>query len=220
MSARSTQIRRSWDDNASAWLDAVHGKRIESRRVATDAAMVEAVTALQPRRMLDVGCGEGWLCRALGARAVHAVGIDACAALVDAARARDASQSGSFHQADYLALSRDPLAFGRFDAALCNFALFEDDVEPLLGALASLLEPDGTLLIQTLHPVEGDVGGWREERFTSMGPAFTTPMPWYQRSRAAWLECLAAAGFGHVHSQDVNHPQSGAPLSLLLRARL
>ena len=216
MNARSSQIRRSWEDNAGAWLDAVQTGRMESRRLATDAAMVEGATALAAGRMLDVGCGEGWLCRALTERGMDTVGIDACSGLVDAARAR----GGCFHHMDYAALARDPLALGRFDAVLCNFALFERDLEPLLVALASLLHPGGALLVQTLHPDAGGAEGWREERFTGLGSGFITPMPWYQRSRAAWLQSLAAAGFGQVLSRDVLHPQRGAPLSLLLTARL
>jgi len=43
------QIERSWRANAAAWSDAVRGGRIESRRVATDRAMLEAIDARAPR---------------------------------------------------------------------------------------------------------------------------------------------------------------------------
>ena len=42
----------------------------------------KAVLALQPERVLDLGCGEGWLCRALLANEIEAVGIDGVPELV------------------------------------------------------------------------------------------------------------------------------------------
>jgi SAM-dependent methyltransferase len=57
---------------------------IASRALVTDAAIVEAVRSCAPRTGLDLGCGEGWLVRALPE--VEMVGVDAIAGLVDAAR--------------------------------------------------------------------------------------------------------------------------------------
>ncbi len=210
------RIRASWDRNAEAWIHAVRGRRIESRRAATDAAMVAAVRARAPARVLDVGCGEGWLCRALAGAGIDAIGIDGSAALVAAAL----DTGVRAHHVDYDALAREPLVLGRFDAAACNFSLFERDLRPLLSALASLLRPAGTLLVQTVHPDTSgdDDDGWREENFAPLGPGFASPMPWYRHGPHAWRRQLADAGFTAVHATPVHHPHSGAPLSVILRA--
>ena len=57
-----------WQSNANAWTQAVRSASIESRRLATDQAVVDAVMRARPSRVLDVGCGEGWLTRALSTR--------------------------------------------------------------------------------------------------------------------------------------------------------
>lgn len=58
---------------------------IESRTLVTNAAIVEAVRARAPRTGVDLGCGEGWLVRALPE--VEMVGVDAIDGLIRQARA-------------------------------------------------------------------------------------------------------------------------------------
>ena len=64
----STRQHESWHPNADAWIDAVRSGSIGSRRRGTDAAVVAACAAQPGLRVLDVGCGEGWLARALAAQ--------------------------------------------------------------------------------------------------------------------------------------------------------
>lgn len=54
---RSAYLIDSWTANAPNWTNAVRERHIESRRVATDLVIVEAVRAQKPRRVLDLGCG-------------------------------------------------------------------------------------------------------------------------------------------------------------------
>ena len=102
------------------------------RRLGTDRAIREAVLARRPRRALDVGCGEGWLCRSLTEAGVDAVGIDASAPLVDAARA---AGGGEYHQLGYRDLVAEPRRLGRFDAVACNFALLDESLDALAAEI-------------------------------------------------------------------------------------
>ncbi len=209
-------ILSSWRANADAWLAAVREQRIDSRRV-TDAAVLDAVKAGAPRRVLDVGCGEGWLCRALHDNAIDAVGIDATAPLITAAREAGA---GRFEALRYDELVADPLRLGRFDGVVLNFALFEADPSPVLRALAEVVNPAGRLIIQTVHPyrVAGDEG-WREERFAGFGAAFPAAMPWYFRSMTGWERLLRDAHWTLLERREPAESSGGPPLSLILIAQ-
>lgn len=221
MTGPGQDILDSWDSNADAWTRAVREQRIESRRVATDAAIVAAVLAHRPRRALDVGCGEGWLCRVLAAEGVAIVGLDASASLVQSAIA---SGTPDVRHLAYSALAQTDAGLGQFDAIVCNFALLADDLVPMLTALRAHLSRGGRLFVQTVHPwaAAGDGAyedGWRLETFAAFGGEFAAPMPWYFRTLASWIGVLEASGLAIERIDEPVHPQTQRPLSLLLTAR-
>jgi SAM-dependent methyltransferase len=218
-SDEATQLLNSWHDNAAAWTTAVRSGAIESRRLATDAAILDAVLERQPRRVLDLGCGEGWLVLALAQRGLVAIGVDGAAPLVEAA----ADAGGSFVRLSYAELIAAPQRCGEtFDLVVANFALLEEDILPLLTALRRIMTADGWLLIQTLHPLAAGPpyeDGWRTEKFCGFGGGAWTPMPWYFRTLGSWIGLLRGGGFALQGLREPAHPQDRRPLSLLLKAR-
>ncbi|MGR4972513.1 class I SAM-dependent methyltransferase [Pseudomonas sp. LARHCG127] len=219
MSSPETKLLQSWHHNAQAWIEAIRSGAIESRRTVTDQAMLLAVQSRRPERVLDLGCGEGWLLRALAERGIEAVGVDGDATLVEAARA---SGSSPVHLASYEALVEATVDVGSgYDLICANFALLHQDIIPLLAAMNALLSPAGALVLQTLHPwtvAEGNYqDGWREETFDGFKGQWQ-PMPWYLRTLSSWLNALEMAGFRLASLQEPQHPQSPVPQSLLLVA--
>lgn len=217
--AQEDRIVRSWTDNAAAWTAVVRERMIPSRQAGTDAAIVAACQSLSPGPVLDVGCGEGWLVRALGARGIAAGGVDVSPPLIEQARALG---GGRFDVASYAQIGSDPgTVRGPWRGIVCNFSLLGDPVHPLLAALRWRLAPEGTLLIQTVHPwsAKGDEpyrDGWRTEAFDAFAVSFPTPMPWFYRTLGSWLQEIAQAGLRVTRVDEPVHAMTGAPLSLLL----
>lgn len=214
------QLALSWQANADAWTAAVRERRIESRRLVTDAAILQAVLALSPARVLDVGCGEGWLCRGLAARGIEAVGVDASAPLIEVARGAD-NPLACYRVCGYAELESQAAQLGRFEVLVCNFALLEEPLAPTLNALHKVLAADGHLLIQTLHPWRAchDASyrdGWRVESFAGFGAGFAQPMPWFFRTLESWLSLLNETDWRLQWLQEPLHPESEQPVSLLL----
>lgn len=204
------QIRKSWIANASVWSETVRERKIESRRVATDAAVIEAVLAREPRTVLDLGCGEGWLARALSERGCSVTGVDASPALIEAAQKLG---GGTFRVMAYEELAT---LDAQFDAIVANFSLLDENLH--LAALRALLHPGGTLIVQTVHPAfagEPYADGWRVETFASMEGEWPEPMPWYFRTVASWVNAFVQGGFTIRELREPLHPESGRPLSLV-----
>jgi hypothetical protein len=43
-------------------------------------------------------------------------------------------------------------------------------------------------------------------------------MPWFRRTLASWMEVLRESGYALVDLREPPHPETGAPLSLLMVA--
>jgi 2-polyprenyl-3-methyl-5-hydroxy-6-metoxy-1,4-benzoquinol methylase len=215
------QIIRSWHTNAEPWSDAIRTRSIASRRLATDQAIIEAVMESAPERVLDIGCGEGWLARKLLERNIAVVGVDAIPALIARAAAGGPQRGGEFHVLDYASLARRELRCEPCDTAVCNFSLLgSDSVEAVLAALPGYLRGRGRLVVQTLHPrtacgAAAYEDGWREGNWQGFGPDFKDPAPWYFRTLESWQRMLRRCGFLLSETREPKLPGSSEPVSVL-----
>lgn len=215
-------IVRSWHANAEPWSRAVRSGSIASRALITDRAVVEAVASLDVEPVLDVGCGEGWLARALNARGIKTVGIDMVPALVVKAQ----NLGGEFHVVDYAELTSRQLPGGLFAAAVCNFSLLgAASVAHLLTALPGHLLKGASLVIQTLHPLAacGDLpyeDGWRPGSWAACGEDFKDPPPWYFRTLDSWSELIARSGFVLEERREPELPGTKVPASVIFMCRV
>ncbi|MDF1820169.1 MAG: methyltransferase domain-containing protein [Alcanivoracaceae bacterium] len=219
MAEQDADVIESWRANARAWIRALDEKAIASRERVTNAAIVDAVLACKPESVMDLGCGEGWLARALSAHGIAVHGFDAVEPLVDRARALGGGFFYPFSFADFVAgrvhLQADVLVF--------NFSLLDQhSVEALMPVLPRRLKPGGTLLIQTLHPAQvpqAQAGTWQREDWQGMTTAFAEPAPWFFRSPDQWQALLHDSGFADVALETVRDGASDAVASLLITAR-
>jgi 2-polyprenyl-3-methyl-5-hydroxy-6-metoxy-1,4-benzoquinol methylase len=216
------QIIDSWHANAAPWTAAVRQGQIESRLLVTDRAIVEAVVSRAPKLVLDIGCGEGWLVRALAAHDIRALGVDIVPSLIEQAQQ---AGGGEFRIASYeqIAAGVTPVCA---DVVVCNFALLgKQSVEGLMRAMPRLLRRHGTLAIQTLHPLSacGEHpyrDGWRDGSWAGLDAAFTHPAPWYFRTLGSWLKLLADHRLRILEMREPLHPLTQRPASVIFMAAL
>jgi malonyl-CoA O-methyltransferase len=151
------------------------------------------------RRILEIGCGTGYLTyllrRANGA--AHLISLDLDAALVAAARRRLGTEAGvAFVVAD----GENPIR-GEFDLIVAN-ATFQWFTQPekTLAAYYRSLAPGGILAFSTLGPgTFQELAGALAQAVRSLDLPMPLPIP-AQRfgGQETWADLLARAGFQRV----------------------
>jgi 2-polyprenyl-3-methyl-5-hydroxy-6-metoxy-1,4-benzoquinol methylase len=215
------KVLEAWNENADPWTDAVRERKIESRNLATDKAVLETIISLNPQSVLDLGCGEGWLSREMSSRGMKVLGVDAVPELIERAQGMGGAQ---FKIASY-----EDIAGGAFavnvDLVVANFSLIgKDAVDAVVKKAASMLNPGGSLVIQTPHPViagedEPYRDGWRPGSWAGCGASFSkAAAPWYFRTIGTWVRLLRQSGLYISEIREPLHPATGKPASLILVA--
>jgi 2-polyprenyl-3-methyl-5-hydroxy-6-metoxy-1,4-benzoquinol methylase len=215
------RILTSWENNVSQWTKAVREAQIESRKLVTDQAIVDAILSLSAKSVLDVGCGEGWLVRELFSRGLSVAGLDASAGLIDRAKAH---VGGDYQVLEYTQLSVNTIA-EKYDVAVGNFSLIgKESVEHVFKVIPEILNDKGRFIVQTLHPHTscGNVpyrDGWRKGSWQGFSDDFVDPAPWYYRTIESWTELYAHNGLTLETVREPVNPNTGKAASLLMIGR-
>ena len=215
-------ILETWHQNAGQWIKVIAEQGIESRKRVTNAAIVNAIKELKPRKIWDIGCGEGWLCHQLESMGIACMGTDAIPALIEAA-AKDSACY--FEVLSYREISSERIKEHDADTYVFNFSLFENEtVAQLLKTLATSSTADARLVVQTLHPFAACGDGvyqseWREGSWSGIGDDFVNPAPWYFRTMGDWMALFHQAGFPIVQITEPLHPDTGKPVSAIFTCR-
>ena len=215
------KIIESWHRNVTPWINAIQGDEIESRTLVTNNAIIDAIEKKTPKSVIDVGCGEGWLVRALTAKGIDCLGVDAVPGFIE----RASEQQGRFKVLSYEELSYTAIA-EKFDLLVCNFSLLgKESVENVFQQAPGLLHNGGAMIVQTIHPKQAGtedmyIDGWREGSWHGISGDFCEPAPWYFRTMASWQALFAGAGFTQLETIEPLNPKTRLPASVIFAGTL
>jgi len=152
------QSRRLWEEHAAWWIEGF-----------TEGADPEYVDQIIPlavgeqtgrARVLDLGCGDGQIARAIASTGATVVGVDPTTNQIDVAAAR--AGGPMFAQAGASAL---PFTNASFDGVIACL-VFEhiDDVDGAIAEVARVLRPGGRFTFMLNHPLLQTPGsGWIDD---------------------------------------------------------
>src|SRR3989449_6993701 len=111
-------------------------------------ALFELFRSLAPHRVLDLGCGVGWLTDRLARRGYEAFAVDIVQDSALRLRAADVYlRAGSVFERVWGELERPPFLDRTFDAVICNASLHYASTEVVLAEVNRILRPGGLFVI-------------------------------------------------------------------------
>lgn len=229
-----SQTLNSWKENFKAWVEIIQSNSIPSRTI-TNPAIIRSVLANSQGAVLDLGCGEGWLCRALEQAGFEAFGIDGTLGLIEVAKQLgNESRFACLSFEEIIAWSEkrfssqilDQFTLKQFDALIFNFCLYGDvNTKALLLAVKSLLKKDGKLFIQTIHPMAMFSSGlyyksqWMEDAWKGLPGNFKNGHRWYFRTLQDWSILFKQTGYLLQEMIEPQEEESPQPSSIIFVLR-
>ena len=180
-----------WEAMAD-WYDAKQGDDGDTwHRTLIDPALLEVVGDVDSLRVLDLGCGNGYIARKLARGGGQVTGVDASAPIIAHARRREAATPLGIEYQVADAARLGVLEGETFDLVVANMCLMDiEDAGSTISELSRVLAPMGRLVASLSHPCfdQGPTSGWLVEKVgltttvaRKVGPyrdVFSAPIPW------------------------------------------
>ena len=147
-----------WDDSAQAWIDRQGLTGDWSRRFVLDPVVLPLIRATGCKSVLDVGCGEGRLCRLLAKENLVCTGIDPTAALLARAQQLDSESNYVEGRAEEL-----PFDDSSFDLVVSYLSLIDiENYRRGIAEMCRVLKPGGAVMVVNLNGLNtaGQATGW------------------------------------------------------------
>ena len=156
-------VGKAWDRGAEEWFTRYTEFGDLNRQYVIDPTIFRILGRVERKRILDAGCGNGYLCRLLSKKGAQMVGVDVSARSIGIAEdfEREEAMSIEYHVGSICNLTMfDNKAF---DAVVSNLVLQDlQDIDRAMKELHRVLRLEGRLVFSIMHPCfsSSPVHGW------------------------------------------------------------
>jgi len=147
------EISARWNAAAQAWTETVRSGNDLYREAVNNPAIFGMLGAVKGKRILDLGCGEGYNTRLLAEREAKVVAIDISKELIKLAQAKEREEplGIEYHVSDAARLTM----FNKesFDIVVAFMSLMDiPDLEGTLREVGRVLRKGGRFVFSITHP--------------------------------------------------------------------
>jgi SAM-dependent methyltransferase len=207
--------RAAWNRLAADWRIQVGDDGDANRRLNSDPVLWRLVGDVQTLRVLDAGCGTGYLTKKLAEQGAEAIGVDFADAMISIARSCYPGITFRVDSVSELATIPD-LAM---DLVVSNYVLMDaPDLEGALRSFHRVLRGGGRAVLVFSHPcfpqdnatVEPDAITYRWtwnyfERSRRVDPPwrhFKDDFIWFHRPLSDYFKAFTSAGFAVLDLEE------------------
>jgi SAM-dependent methyltransferase len=145
--------KRRWNDGAESWVEFVRGGKNYYTKYLNGPALKRMIGDVEGKKVLDMGCGEGYFSRFFAKAGAKVVGIDLSDTLIKAAVEEEEKHplDVKYFVADAAHLSM--LESKSFDVAFSYMALLDiRDYEGAISEASRVLKTRGRFVVLMEHP--------------------------------------------------------------------
>jgi SAM-dependent methyltransferase len=218
------RIREQWESNAEAFSDLIGGRGTPHHRKILNPCVEKLLGDVQDKKLLDAGCGEGYLTRYYAKKGAIVTGIDLSHRLIEASEQLTDDDSIDYRVDNVCYIESIPN--DEFDIVLSNLVLLNIPcLDDAFNEFHRVLRVGGILVFSIVHPAFNfyGPGSWEmgeknsetsrrvglffkvdryfnEEEYqrywrTREGEKFPEPISFFHRTLSTYLNSVSRAGF-------------------------
>lgn len=214
MSIDADEAIRRWNENAARFVSTYSENGDIHREVLLNPTILDLLGAIQGKRVLDAGCGEGYLSRMLAKLGAHVVGVDYSENMIKMAHERTSEDLGiRFVHGNCEELSS--FQDGTFDLIVSNMVIQDlPNYDMAISEMYRLLTENGVFIFSILHPCfitpgsgwvrseNGDKLYWKVDHYFNEG-VYEQALPvdnndkilFFHRTLTSYFHTIRNAGF-------------------------
>ena len=211
-------VRANWNVNAERWDALYDDDGDRNRKYASDEPMLHLLGDVGGLRVLDIGSGNGYLCRKLARAGAAMTGVELSDRFFEMATGREAEDKLgiTYHHGSVAEMGFLPDSY--FDKAVSNYVLMDVlDYTNALTEVSRVLQPGGRFVVVLSHPSihsfrsgwvrpapdsprRDESAGWLTDLYFRRGPLLVQwgdfdPVLSFHRPLRDYWEAFAEAGF-------------------------
>ncbi len=158
---KDNETKDNWERDSSIWLD-IYQEQTDNdegdanRQLIIDPALWELLGEVKKLKVLDAGCGNGYLSRELSRRGAEVVGVDFSETFIKYCLQMESLEKlgSKFIQASLIDLKE--IKDNSFDLVVSNIVMVDvSDFRKAFLEISRVLKPKGRFVWTNLHPVFG-----------------------------------------------------------------
>ncbi len=173
---KRNKLQIQWNNAAERWVDFVRTGKDHSRDEMNNPAMFEMLGDIKGKKILDIGCGEGYNTRIIAKQGAKVIGIDFSKVMVDFAIQKEKKERLGIDYYTLNACNLHPFCNNSFDIVTCFMTLQDiDDYQLAIKEAGRVIKKHGRFILVIPHPcfekriMKGKtIGGWEYKKGTKV----------------------------------------------------